>query len=717
MQLRIHGLDCVEEVSLIKRELTPLLGSDDRLAFDLLHGKLTVDLRDSEVTEGDILAGIQRTGLKAEPWTAASDRKATLDARPRWNRRGLAATISGCATAIGMLQHWLGPGLTTSAMLSYGVGAIVGLLLVLPKAMRALVSLRPDMNLLMTIAVGGAIAIGEWQEASTVAFLFSVSLVLESWSIGRARRAIGKLMDLSPPLARVRDTHGHIHEMAPEDVTVGSLVVIRPGEKIPLDGVVSDGTSQVNQAYITGESIPVAKGVGDDVFAGAINGDGLLEITTTKSAEDTTLAQIIQLVGDASSKRGPSEQWVERFAAVYTPIVMALAALIAIAPPLVMNGLWSEWLYRSLVLLVIACPCALVISTPVSIVAALATAARNGVLVKGGVYMESPARLQAIAFDKTGTLTVGEPEVVVVQPNEPHDESEVLSRAAALEANSNHPLALAIVAAARTRHLTIPAMTNMESMPGKGVQAMMDGKMYWIGSERLLSERGHASEPRVGLEGVTVVAIGNEQHVCGYIGLADTMRESAQLTLSALRAAGIQSLVMLTGDNRATAKRIAREIGVEEVQWELLPSDKVRAIEDLVAKHGQVAMVGDGVNDAPALARASLGIAMGAAGSDVAIEAADIALMSDDLSKLPWLIGHSRRTLNIIRQNIAFSLAIKVLFVVLTFVGFASLWAAIAADMGASLLVIANGLRLLGGESPASTNTQDQRAESDPSPS
>jgi Cd2+/Zn2+-exporting ATPase len=551
-----------------------------------------------------------------------------------------------------------------------------------------------------------------------VSFLFAVSLALESWSVGRARRAIAALMDLAPPTARLlrpsplplsprdegRGVGGEGEEEVPaEQVAVGAHFLVKPGERIPLDGTIRRGSSNVNQAPITGESMPVPKNPDDQVFAGTINGDGALEVESTKPAADTTLAHIIKMVGEAQSRRAPSEQWVEKFAAVYTPAVMALAIAVLVIPPILLGGEWQEWLYRSLVLLVIACPCALVISTPVSIVAALAASARNGVLVKGGVYIEAPAHLKAIALDKTGTLTEGKPAVVEVVPMSGHDERELLERVAALESRSDHPLAQAIVSFAKQRGVAFKPADDFQIIQGKGATARFDGQMYWLGSHRYLEERGqetpdvHERLEALSRAGRTVVVIGKDEHVCGFIALADAVRPAARPSLEALRNSGIEHLVMLTGDNRGTADTIARETGVDEVHAELLPADKVTAVESLVTKYGSVAMIGDGVNDAPAMARATLGIAMGAAGSDAAIETADIALMSDDLTKLPWLVRHSRRTLAIIRQNIAFSLAVKAAFVILTFVGFASLWAAIAADMGASLLVIFNGLRLLRG--------------------
>jgi Cd2+/Zn2+-exporting ATPase len=447
--------------------------------------------------------------------------------------------------------------------------------------------------------------------------------------------------------------------------------------------------------------MPVAKQAGAEVFAGTINGDGALELESTKAAEDTTLARVIQMVEQAHAKRARSEQWVEQFARICTPAAILLALGIFLLPPLVFGADWPDWFYRALVLLVIACPCALVISTPVSIVSALATAARHGVLVKGGLFIELPARLKAIAFDKTGTLSRGESVVVRVLPLDRHTEEELLERAAALEARSTHPLARAVLNAAAARGIHVQPAEDVETRQGKGVTGPFRGERFWLGSHRYLEEHGqettevHRQAEAFEREGQTVVAIGNERHVCGLLAIADTVRPEARAALAALRSAGIEHLVMLTGDNRATARAIAAHAGIEEVQAELLPEDKVAAVERLVERYGNVAMVGDGVNDAPAMARSSLGIAMGAAGSDAARETADIALMTDNLQRLPWLVLHSRRTLGVIRQNIAFALAVKATFVILTFAGFASLWGAIAADVGASVLVVAKALRLL----------------------
>jgi Cd2+/Zn2+-exporting ATPase len=489
--------------------------------------------------------------------------------------------------------------------------------------------------------------------------------------------------------------------MTAEEVSVGSIFLVKPGDRIPLDGEVVRGVSEVNQAPITGESVPVIKEPGTSVFAGTINGNGAMEVRSTKTASDTTLAHIIHLVSAAQTKRAPSEQWVERFARYYTPIIFAAAALVFLVPPLLLNSSWQEWTYRALVLLVIGCPCALVISTPVSIVAALAASARSGVLIKGGVYVEAPAGLKAMAMDKTGTLTEGRPQVAQVLPEKGISERNLLEIAASMESQSDHPLARAIMEFCDDKLIVPREVENFTMVPGKGSTGRIGGRTYWLGSHRYLEEHLeetpeiHDRLQQLAAGGHSIVVIGDERQVIGLITLADAVRPESRRTVDDLRRAGIEHIVMLTGDNRSTAEAIAKETGVTELHAELLPEDKVWAVESLVERYGQVAMIGDGVNDAPAMARATIGIAMGAAGSDTAIETADIALMSDDLLKLPWLIQHSRRSLSIIRQNITLSLAVKALFVVLTFAGAASLWVAIAADMGVSLLVIFNALRLL----------------------
>jgi Cd2+/Zn2+-exporting ATPase len=564
------------------------------------------------------------------------------------------------------------------------------------------------MNLLMTIAVLGAILIAEWFEAATVSFLFSLSLVLEAWSIGRARSAIRALFTLTPPRARYLCPHdGDIMEKPVEDVPLGATVLVRPGERIPLDGRITKGSASINQAPITGESAPVEKHEGDEILAGTIDEDGAIEFRVTRPASDTTIARIIRMVEEAQSRRAPSEQWVEKFARYYTPTMILLAIAIAVVPPLLFGGDRARWFYDALVILVIACPCALVISTPVSVVAALATAARAGVLIKGGAFLEEAGRIKAVALDKTGTVTHGRPEVQKIIPLNGHTEEELLDRAAALEAHSRHPLARAIIRRAEERgHIRTPAADYRE-FRGRGAQGTIGGRTFWIGSHRLLHEKRvenddlHRRIDALEDAGHSVVVVGNDDHVCGFISVADGLRDNADSIVADLKRAGVEKVIILTGDNRGTARAISVKIGADEFHAELLPEDKLKIIEEVKDRHGSVAMVGDGINDAPALAAASLGIAMGAAGTDVAMETADVALMSDDLSRLPWLIRHGRRTLGVIRQNIAFALGIKLLFMGLAMANIATLWMAIAADMGASLLVIMNALRLLNGKEAA----------------
>ncbi|MGQ0553368.1 MAG: heavy metal translocating P-type ATPase [Planctomycetota bacterium] len=710
LNFRVRGMDCAEEISALQAELRPLDGVG-ALAFDLLNRKLTVELLDPRVTPELIRSAVARMGLTAEPWSERSDDgDASNQAR---RRRTVATMLSGSLVALGFALHglqtgWssaLGAGSETAspllARVAYLGAVVAGAWFVAPKAWHALRRARPDMNLLMCVAVAGAIGIGEWLEAATVAFLFAVSLSLEAWSLGRARNAIAALLALSPTKARVLGPGSSEELVDAALVPVGATVLVKPGEKFPLDGRLTRGRTTVNQAPITGESMPVAKELGSEVFAGTVNEEGAVEVATLKPYADSTLSQIAKMVGEAHSRRSRSEQWVERFARIYTPVVMVCALLVALVPPL-MGGSWSAWFYEALVLLVIACPCALVISTPVTIVAGLVAAARQGVLVKGGVYLERPAHLSAIAMDKTGTLTQGRPQVRAVVPRSGHDGTELLTIAAALEAHSTHPLARAIIEHAAAQGIRPPPATDFQMLAGKGAHARIDGVDHWIGSHRYLEERGqegdgaHAELEALATSGSSVVVVGREDHVCGYLALTDQLRPGAREALDELRAAGVTRIVMLTGDNRATAEVIGREAGVDEVRAELLPADKVRAMEELLAVHGSVAMVGDGVNDAPVLARSDLGIAMGAMGTAAAIETADVALMGDDLSRLGWLVRHSRRTLRIIHINVAASLAVKAVFAGLAMAGVASLWGAIAADMGVSLLVVLNALRLLG---------------------
>ncbi|MBM4142786.1 MAG: heavy metal translocating P-type ATPase [Lentisphaerae bacterium] len=707
----IRGLDCAEEVNALRKTVGRLEGVRD-LRFDLLNGRMTVRFDEGRVSDAAIRRAVARAGLR----TASAREPSAAESRRR-TAHLLACGAGGALAAAGLAWHaLLHRGLLHALAGSCGAGAqafprpsialyvasvIAGGWFIAPKAWAALRSRRADMNLLMTVAVAGAMAIGEWFEAAAVTFLFALSLVLESWSAERARHAVRALMDLSPATARyICPKCGDLMEKPVADVPPGATVLVRPGERVPLDGVVTAGRTTINEAPITGESVPVAKREGDRVFAGTINDHAAFEFAATRSAHDTTLARIIRMVTEAQVRRARTEQWVETFARYYTPAVMGVALAVAVLPPLVAGG-WGRWFYQALVILVIACPCALVISTPVTIVAGLASAARAGVLIKGGAFLEAAARLRCVALDKTGTVTHGAFEVQSVLPFNGHTREEVLARAAALESESGHPVARAIVRAADRGAIAFKAAGGVRDLKGKGAEAAIGGKDYWIGSHRLMHEKGaetpeiHDRALRIEDAAHTLVALGSLEHVCGLIAVADGIRENAAGAVRALRNLGIEHVVMLTGDNRATAEAVSRAAGITEFRAELLPEEKARAVEELTSRYGRVAMIGDGVNDAPAMAASSLAIAMGAAGSDAAIETADIALMTDDLARIPWLVRHARRALAVVRQNIAVALGFKALFMALAAAGLATLWMAIAADMGASLLVIANGLRML----------------------
>lgn len=714
LEFRIHGMDCADEVRALRRELEPLFGPE-ALQFDILRGKMRVIAAPDE--QDRIRTAVARAGMRAERWRDVQPQGAELDF---WHRRGrtVMTAASGVFTLLGVAVHATQSGIlaafaegaggadaavSPAVIALYSAGILTGGWFIAPRAWNALRRLRPDMNLLMTAAVIGAVAIGEWFEAAVVTFLFAVSLALESWSVGRARRAVEALLAIAPDTARLVKADGSSEVLKASEVLVGQQIVVAPGERIPLDGAVVRGSSSVNQAPITGESVPVEKVSGSEVFAGTINGDGVLHVEVTRLAGESTLAQIIRMVGEAQGRRAPSEQWVDRFAQVYTPVILAGALLIAIVPYFAGTADPGAWVYRALVLLVIGCPCALVVSTPVSVVASIAAAAKHGVLIKGGTFVETPANLRVVALDKTGTLTAGAPAVIDVVPFADHTRERLLALLGGIEAHSEHPLARAIVAFVRAEGIEPATVADVRAVQGRGVTAAVDGAEYWIGSHRYLEEKNqetptiHEQITAMSSAGRTVVIVGRGDHVCGFVTLADAVRPESAAAVRSLKQLGIGRVVMLTGDNRATADRIGQDAGLDEVRAELLPAEKVAAIEQLVAQFGTVAMVGDGVNDAPAMGRASLGIAMGVAGSDAAVEAADIALMSDDLSRLPWLVRHSRRTLRVIRQNVTLSIGIKIVTAILTFAGIATLWMAIAADMGVTLIVIGNALRLLKG--------------------
>jgi Cd2+/Zn2+-exporting ATPase len=628
-----------------------------------------------------------------------ASRRNDLERRRLWRLAGAGAAI---AAGYGIAAD-------SSAAPSIGLYLLAIALSAGPPARGAWRALRRrslDIDVLMLIAVGGAALLGEWLEAAAVVWLFGVAHWLEARSMRRARLAIRSLMALAPSAATVR--RGGVESRLPlDDVRVGDVVIVRPGERIPVDGVIAAGETSVDQSPVTGESMPIERAAGDALFAGSINGAGAIEMTASRPASDSTLARIIHLVEAAQHRRAPVQTFVDRFARRYTPAVVALAAALAIVPPLAIGGLagWTAeapvWVYRALALLVVACPCALVISTPVAFVSALTAAARRGVLVKGGAALERLAAVRAVAFDKTGTLTHGRVTVTDVMGVDGVTADGVLSVAAALEWRSEHPIGRAIVARARLTGLAIAGGAGFRALPGLGAEAMVAAAPALVGSHRLFEERQlctpalHSRAELMQERGATAVLVSHGGAALGVIGLSDDARDAGPHTVAELRRAGIAHVALLTGDSAAAAESIRARTGVDEVRAGLLPADKVAAIDELRHRHGAVAMVGDGINDAPALAAADVGIAMGVAGSDAALETADVALMSDELEKLPEAIRLGRATLANIRVNVAIALGLKLAFVVLAATGLATLWMAVLADTGASLIVTANSLRLL----------------------
>ncbi|MNZ69503.1 putative cadmium-transporting ATPase [compost metagenome] len=552
----------------------------------------------------------------------------------------------------------------------------------------------------MSIAVTGAVLIGQWPEAAMVMFLFTVAELIEAKSLDRARNAISGLMQMTPEKVTVQQEDGSWVEREAKQVDLGALVRVRPGERIGLDGEVTSGSSTIDQAPITGESLPVEKTVGDKVFAGTINQSGSLEFTVTAAANNSTLARIIHAVEEAQGARAPTQRFVDSFSKIYTPVVFVFALGVALVPPLFMGAAWFEWIYRALVLLVVACPCALVISTPVTIVSGLAAAARKGILIKGGVYLEGGYKLDYLALDKTGTLTHGKPVQTDYLSLDPTVDASALVLAASLARRSDHPVSLAIANEAVDKQRSLLPVDNFEALTGRGVRGEIDGQLYHLGNHRLVEELGLCSpaleEKLFALEkqGKTVVLLLDTSGPLALFAVADTVKDTSREAIRQLHALGVKTL-MLTGDNPHTAQAIAAQVGIDQAQGDLLPTDKLKAIEALYAQGHRVGMVGDGINDAPALARAEIGFAMAAAGTDTAIETADVALMDDDLRKIPAFIRLSRQTSSILTQNIALALVIKAVFLGVTFFGLATMWMAVFADMGVALLVVFNGLRLL----------------------
>jgi Cd2+/Zn2+-exporting ATPase len=687
----IQGMDCSACAVTIQKHLSSIV-SVKSVHVNFSTGKMKIQ---HELTDADIAKEVKKIGYRA-----TRESSMNRNAEPeKVNKSSLSTVLAAALLAIGFAGSFTMVSSTLITLL-YAASMLIGGYRPAKSAFYAIRNKSLDMNVLMTAAAVGAALLGEWLEGATVVWLFTLGVTLQNKSIDRTRNSIRSLMDLAPAEAWVKSVDNHLVRTSLYELPIGTIIIVKPGEKIPLDGRVVSGESSVNQAPITGESLPVKKENGDPVYAGTINETGTLDVQVTKRAEDSTLARIIHLVEEAQEKKAPSQEFVDRFARRYTPIVFVLALLTMSLPPLLNLGTWSEWIYRGLELLVVACPCALVISTPVAIVSAIGNAARNGVLIKGGSALEKAASLNAIAFDKTGTLTEGRPSVVFIQTYK-GTEQNLIALALTIEERSNHPIAVAITQYAADKSISAFPAAGYESLVGKGAKAVIDSVPYFTGNAKLFEEKGISLHPfqndltKLQNEGKTIVIVGTEQQVIGLIGVSDSLRTTTTQTLKALKGVGIRQLVMLTGDNQGTARKMAQDSGVDSYQSELLPEDKVQAIQSMKDQGSRVAMIGDGINDAPALATADLGIAMGGAGTDTAIETADIVLMADHIEKLPFTIRLSRSTLNVIRQNIWFSLIIKFTALILIFPGWLTLWIAVLSDTGAALIVILNSMRLL----------------------
>jgi len=686
---RVEGMDCHEEVVILERRLKPLVGVEAMTA-DVIGQRLHIQYDAAKLTTADMVDAVGQTGMRM--WLEHEEPRASgPDVRARfWLTIGAGVALMAGLAATSV--NW-----PLASALCFVAGALVGGIYPARRAVTALRTRTVDINVLMVIAVAGALALGEWFEASSVVFLFALAQWLEARTLERARQAIRALVDLTPREALVK-REGAEQRVSIEAIAVGDVVIVRPGDKVPLDGTIVAGHSDVNEAPMTGESLPVDKGPGAAVYAGTINGRGSLELAVTHIGPDTRLARIIHLVEAAQSRRAPVQSFVDRFARIYTPAVIALAVMVALVPPLLGGADAATWLYRALVLLVIACPCALVISTPVSFVSALSAAARNGVLIKGGAHLERLAAVHAVAFDKTGTLTRGQPsvtDVIAVGSASPQD---VLRFAAAVERRSEHPIARAIAAHASLEGVEVPEATTFMSLPGMGVEALVGGSTVVIGNDALMRESNIASPAdleSLRRDGHTLVFVGVDGVLLGAIAIADPVRATARETLELLRSHGIRRVAMLTGDHAASARAIAEALALDEYHAGLLPQQKHDRVVAMRKAHGAILMVGDGVNDAPALAAADVGVAMGAAGSDAALETADIALMSDELLKIPYALRLARATLFNVKTNVIVSLVLKAAFLVLAITGSATLWMAVLADTGASVIVVANALRLL----------------------
>ena len=694
--IRILQMDCPTEEGLLRKKLGGMDGVTG-MEFNLMQRVLTVAHTPTAIEP--ILAAIRSLGFTPEIATgAAAHAPSTPEpAKPWW------PLVLAGASAIGSeAAHWLGLPTWVAAVLALAAVLTCGLT-TYKKGWIAIRNANLNINALMSIAVTGALLLGQWPEAAMVMVLFTIAELIEAKSLDRARHAIQGLMQLTPERATVLQADGAWADVDAKAVAIDTRVRIKPGERLALDGRIVSGKSSINQAPITGESLPVEKAEGDAVFAGTVNASGSFEYVVTAAANDSTLAHIIHAVQEAQGVRAPTQRFVDQFAKVYTPVVFAIALAVAVMPPLLMGGAWFDWVYKALVLLVIACPCALVISTPVTIVSGLAAAARQGILIKGGVYLEEGRKLKWLAFDKTGTITHGKPVQTDFTALNGGDMATVRSLAASLASRSDHPVSRAVALAAEADGVALLAVDDFAALPGRGTQGRINGTLYYLGNHRLIHEQGRCSDAleaqlsALEQQGKTVILLTDEQKVQALFAVADTVKDSSRQAIADLHALGIKT-IMLTGDNAHTAAAIAQQVGIDEARGDLLPEDKLKAIEAKMGEAGAdgiVGMVGDGINDAPALARANIGFAMGAAGTGTAIETADVALMDDDLRKLPRFVRLSRQTHAVLVQNIVLALGIQAVFLVLTLTGSGTMWMAVFADVGASLLVVGNGLRLL----------------------
>ncbi|GGF34827.1 copper-translocating P-type ATPase [Halobacillus andaensis] len=683
----VEGMDCGSCAATIEKHLSthPDVGE---VSVNFSTGKLHVTHNTSEEV---IVKEVEKSGFHASLQRGRSSSQGA-------SRKNFTTTVAGIFLAAGFISSFMSvpPSLIT---ILYAITIALGGYKPAKSAFYAVKSRSLDMNVLMVSAAIGAALIGEWFEGAMVVWLFALGNTLQNRSIERTRNSIRNLINLTPKEATVKVGDNWVRKPV-EEIALNETILIKPGDKIPLDGKIMTGSSSINQAPITGESMPVDKEKGDTVYAGTVNEHGALEVNVTKLVEDTTIAKIIHLVEEAQEKKAPTQAFVDRFASVYTPIVFSLALLVMILPPVVGMGTWGEWLYKGLALLVVACPCALVISTPVAIVSAIGNAAKNGVLIKGGTFLEKAGSISAMAFDKTGTLTEGKPKVSQVFTSNGEKE-EWLSIARTIEEHSTHPIAQAITMYTEQRNISQKEGASFEAIAGKGAKAVIDGVEYFAGNPKLYREMGVSlNDVEDQIEtlqqvGHTLVIVGTRSHILGMVAVADTIREITVQSIQKLKRVGMNEIVMLTGDNDGTARKIADQTGVDRYFAELLPEDKVKAVEKLQQEGKRVAMIGDGINDAPALATADLGIAMGGAGTDTAMETADIVLMADNLEKLPHTVRLSRRALTIIKQNIWFSIITKLAALILIFPGVLTLWMAVLSDTGAALLVILNSLRLI----------------------